>query len=194
MRGGIMQIEKIVAIDVETSGLSKGNDVAANHQIVSIGLIVADRNFKELDSFYCEIKWNGESHWDSKAEKVHGLSLEHLEEHGLSEEDAAVEIAEFLLKHFTPESFLFFLGHNVKSFDLVFFNKLMHKFDIYFKIGHRAVDSFSVGFSCFGTDNSDATFKLFYDERKAHNSLEDARMALGVCRNVRVMMEELING
>ena len=190
-----MQVTKILAIDVETSGINRNSgSICKDHQIVAIGLIVADAEFKEIERFYCEIKYDNKSKWDEHAERVHGLSKQHLEENGLDEEDAVVEIAEFLLKHYEPEDAIFFLGHNCRVFDLEFFNQLMNKYDIYYKIAHRTIDSFSVGFTCFGLDNSDAIFNLFNKERKTHNALEDAAMALGVCRNVRLMVEEAING
>jgi oligoribonuclease (3'-5' exoribonuclease) len=188
------RIEKLLAIDVETSGFSKGDDVAHNHQIVSIGLIVADRNFMPIDELYIEIKWNGISHWSSSAERIHGLTKQHLEENGLDEEDAVIAIAEFILKHYEPEEYIFFLGHNVKSFDVPFFNKLMNKYDVSFNIAYRTIDSLSVGFTCLDADDSNEIFSYFYSERKEHNALEDARMSLGVCRNIRKLMQATLNG
>lgn len=186
-----MKINKIVAIDVETTGYANSPDVTLNHQIVSIGLVIANKEFVELDKFYCEIKHNGSSHWSNSAERIHGLSKAHLAEHGISEEDAVVAIVEFLTSHINPEEPIFFLGHNTRSFDIPFFVKLMTKYDIHFKIAHRAIDSFGVGFACFGLEDSEAIFSLFYSKRKAHNALEDARMALGVCRKVRKVMQAL---
>jgi len=188
-----MQIDKLVAIDVETTGFSKGDDITANHQIVSIGLVISDRNFKAIDKFYCEIKWNGTSHWTQQAEKIHGLSKEHLEEHGLSEEDAVYAIAEFLLGHYDPDEYIFFLGHNPRNFDVPFFTKLTNKYDVYFKVGHRTVDSFSVGFAFLGANDSVELFDYFYPKRGLHNALEDAEMALGVCRKIRKIMDSIIN-
>lgn len=189
-----MKIEKLVAIDCETSGFTKGNDIAANHQIVSIGLVVSDSEFNEIDSLYCEIKWNGTSHWDKRAEQIHGLSKEYLEKNGLAEEDAAIKIAEFLLKHFDSEEYIFFLGHNPRNFDVPFFVKLTNKYDIHFKIAHRTVDSFSVGFVCLGANDSDELFSYFYEKRKEHNALDDAKMALGVCKKLSKVMKAAING
>jgi DNA polymerase III epsilon subunit-like protein len=188
-----MQITKIIAIDVETTGFSKGADITHNHQIVSIGLIIADANFKPLDKFYCEIKWNGTSHWDKNAERVHGLSKEYLEEHGDTEEDAVLKIAEFLLAHFEATDYLYFLGHNPRNFDIPFFLKLTNKYDVYFKLGHRTVDSFSVGFTTLGTMNSDELFSYFYDTREKHNALQDAEMSLGVCRKIKTLMSNILN-
>ena len=188
-----MRIEKIVAIDVETTGFSKGADITANHQILSIGLVVADRNFNPIDEFYCEIKWNQTSHWSEIARSIHGMSKEYLEENGLDEEDAVLEIAQFLLKYFDAEETIFFLGHNPRNFDVPFFNKLTNKYDVYFKIEHRTVDSFSVGFTCLGADDSDTLFSYFYPKRTEHNALEDAKMSLGACRKIRKVMRSMIN-
>lgn len=186
-------IEKILAIDVETTGFSKGDDPARNHRILSIGLVLADRNFKAIDEFYCEIKWNGTSHWTVQAQNIHGLSKEYLEEHGLDEEEAVVKIMEFISKHYTPDEAIVFLGHNPKGFDVKFLEKLLDKYDMQLKIAHRTVDSFGVGFTCFGANNSDELFELFYEKRKDHNALDDAKMALGICRKVRKLMKGLIS-
>lgn len=188
-----VSIDKIVAIDVETTGFSKGDDITANHQVVSIGLIVADADFNPIDKFYCEIKWNGTSHWSQRAEEIHGLTKEHLEEHGLSEEDAVAEITMFLLKHFEPEEYIFFLGHNPRNFDVPFFTKLTNKYDVYFKVAHRTVDSFSIGFTCIGAVDSDSLFSYFYSKRAEHNALEDAAMSLGVCRKIKKLMKSVLN-
>ncbi len=189
-----MDIDKVIAIDVETSGLSKGDDITLNHQIVSIGIVIADKEFKEIDSFYCEIKRNGQSHWDKNAEKVHGMSIKYLDENGLDEEDAVMAITEFLLTHVEPDEYLFFLGHNPRNFDVPFFTKLTNKYDVHFKIAHRTIDSFSVGFTALGAQNSDELFAYFYDHRKEHNALDDARMSLGVCRRIKKVMKAALNG
>lgn len=188
-----IDIERIIALDVETSGFSKGEDITLNYQIVSIGLIIADKDFKEIDKFYCEIKWNGISQWDKYAEKIHGLSKEYLDEHGMNEEDAVMAITEFLLKHFQSDEYLFFLGHNPRNFDIPFFTKLTNKYDVHFKIAHRTIDSFSVGFTALGAQNSDELFEYFYDTRKKHNALDDANMSLGVCRRIKKIIKASID-
>lgn len=187
-----MSIDKLLAIDVETTGFSKGSDPALNHQIVSIGLIVADSDFNAIDEFYCEIKWNGTSLWTTSAENIHGLTREYLDANGIEEEDAVVKILEFILKYYDPDEPIVFLGHNVKGFDIAFLKKLINKYNMDLKIAHRAVDSFSVGFTCFGANNSDELFSYFYDNRTTHNALEDARMSLGVCRKTKKIMKKFL--
>lgn len=183
----------ITAIDVETSGFTRGDDITRNHQIVSIGLVIADLDFDTIDKLYLEIKPNGTSHWDTAAEKIHGLSREYLEENGISEEDAVVKIAEFLLRYHEPSDALFFLGHNPRNFDVPFFKKLMTKYGVEFKIAHRVIDSYSVGFTCLGAKDSDELFNMFYKKRGAHNALRDAEMALGVCKNIRKIISDAID-
>lgn len=183
------KIDKVMAIDVETTGFNRGDDITRNHQIVSIGLIVATEDFQPVEKFYCEIKWNGTSHWSSQAQKIHGLSREYLEENGMEESEAAVVIAEFILKHYDPEDAIVFVGHNPRNFDIPFFKKLMYKYGMEFKIAHRAIDSFSAGYVCLGTKNSDELFETFYPKRNTHDSLEDAAMCLGVCRKLRKIFE-----
>lgn len=189
-----MIIEKILALDCETTGFSKGSDITSNHQMVSLGLIVADTDFNPIDKFYVEIKWNETSNWDKYAEKIHGLSKEYLDQYGETEEDAALMITEFILKYFTPDDYIVFLGHNPKNFDVPFLLKLLNKFEIYPKVAHRTVDSFSVGFTALKAMDSNQLFDYFYPKRKEHNALQDAEMSLGACRNVRKLMQELIDG
>lgn len=188
------KIDKILCLDIETSGLNKSSeDITKNHQIVSIGLIVSDGDFNEIDNLYLEIKWNGKSRLDYNAEKVHGLSREYLEKYGISEEDAVVNIAEFIFKYFGTENSIYILGHNAYKFDVPFLRKLLKKYDLdHFKFGSRYIDTFSIGFTLFGKQNSDEIFSLFYKKREKHNSLEDARMALGVCRKVRKMIKNIL--
>lgn len=183
---------KILALDAETSGLAFGSiDPSTGFQSVSWGFVVADTEFNPIDKLYVEIKWNGESEWSEKAEAIHGLSKKYLAKNGLTEEEAAVEIAEFLLKHFHPDDSIVCLGHNVRNFDIPFLVALLGKFGLSFKFAHRAIDTFSPGFILTGRRNSDEIFEFFgMPKRHAHNALSDAEYALKVCRNMRKLWRE----
>lgn len=185
-------LDKFLALDVETSGLNfDTDDPSVNYQVVSIGLIVSDGDFNPIDEFYTEIKWNKTSHWNNKAESIHGLSKEYLEQNGVHEGEAAVSITEFMLKHFEPDEKIILLGHNVRSFDFYFFNKLMRKFDFFFQFSHRVVDTFPLGLIMFGAENSDELFDIFFPSRKTHNALQDAKMTLTVCKKIKTIMESI---
>jgi len=186
--------EKFIAIDCETSGLKyNSDDPSDGFQSVSWGVIVADaKTLKPIEELYVEIKWNGESEWAMGAQKIHGLSKEHLEENGMTEEEAVVAIGSLITKHFGTNS-LCLLGHNVATFDLWFLKRLFRKFGIELKFGNRHVDTSSIGFVNWEVFTSDALFEeVGYDARGAHNSLDDARMALEAARRTRVLFKTLL--
>ena len=63
------KFDKFLAIDLETSGISFTTDDPSNnyeYQIVSIALIASNTSTYTEDAvLYREIKWNGESKWDT---------------------------------------------------------------------------------------------------------------------------------
>jgi len=193
---------KVLAMDCETSGINvNGDDPSVGYQAVSWGLIVADaETLKPVDELYVEIKWNGASKWDKGAEKIHGLTIEHLDEHGLTEEEAIVEIANFVYKYWDPKAefssqrSIRCLGHNVATFDVWFMRQLFRKFDLEFRTGNRFIDTSTVGWVTFDCFNSDDAFELVGVHRTAHNSLEDARASLTLTRTARVMSKSLLEG
>ena len=187
---------KVVSIDVETSGINRDSfNPADGYQIVSIGLVLADaKTFKEIDSKYIEIKWNGTSKWSEKAQAVHGLSKEYLEENGIAEEEAVVEICEFLLKYYNVEDSITLLGHNV-TFDYGFLFNLLKKYEIHFKFSHRRLDTFSISMATVQQFNSDDLFKVMgFDRDIKHNALGDARMALKVYENISKIWQTVVMG
>lgn len=178
---------EIIGIDVETTGFDYSEDITKNHQIVSIGLLALTSDFRVIDKFYREIKWNGTSHWSPQAEKIHGLTKDYLENNGISEEDAVADILEFLINNLEDiNKPILFLGHNVRNFDIPFFKKLTSKFDVNLKIAHRAVDSFTLGYTLFGTNDSNELFSLFgYERTTNHNALEDVLITANICRKIK---------
>ena len=192
---------KILIADVETTGIRYGDPNPAGlltddeyYQIVSIGMIVSDtEDFKPLDTLYLEIKWDGKSKWDDGAEKVHGLSREHLDMFGKTKQEAAVEIAKFLLKHFNVKKPIKCGGHNFATFDLHFIRQLLGEFGVMFKPQNRILDSSTVGSVCYNVDTSDDLFTLMGVDRtgKSHNALDDAMATLVSFNYTRKLMNKL---
>lgn len=188
--------EKFLAIDCETSGMNFGDDPSDNHQMVSIGLIVSDvKTYKEHATLYLEIKWNGVSEWNDKAEAIHGLTKEYLEENGVDEEEAVIQIMEFLMEHFDLNKPLVLLGHNVVAFDKPFLKSALRRYDVPLKISHRALDSFPVGLLAVGAFDSDELFdKMGLGTRKEHNALEDIRYTLKSYRVLNKIFRDCLDG
>lgn len=193
---------RVLVADCETSGFFSGQDdpsynpkTKQEYQAVAWGLIVADADtLQPIDKLYLEIQWNGVSLWDPGAQAIHGLSKQHLQQHGVSEETAVIEIGNLVLKHWGPGvSGINFLGHNVVSFDLPFFKRLMRKFGIELKYSHRHIDTNAIGFATIGTYNSDDLFEAVGMEvRGHHNALTDAKYALEVVRRVRTLWKNFV--
>lgn len=193
------KFDKFLAIDLETSGMSFQNDDPSNnyeYQIVSIGLIVSNPNTYSEDAIlYREIKWNGTSEWNAKAESVHGLSKEYLEESGTDEEDALIDIVEFIMEHFDSTRPIVLMGHNVVSFDKPFFKALLKKYGVSLKFSHRAIDSFPVGLLVVNAYDSNELFdKMGFPPRKDHNALEDIRYTLRAFKGIKGIMDEVLDG
>jgi DNA polymerase III epsilon subunit-like protein len=195
--------EKLLVVDCETSGMAFNcDDPSYNpktgevYQSVSWGLIVANaQTLKPIEEKYLEIKWDGESKWEKRAQQVHGLSLEHLEKNGLDAEEAVTEIAGLILNHWGPDSPICLCGHNVATFDMWFLKRLLRSQEIEVKFGNRHVDTNSIGFGAYTTYNSDDLFaQVGCPERdpNKHNALDDARNALQAVRVTRQLFSQCL--
>lgn len=190
--------EKILAMDCETTGLffneddpSYNSKTGQTHQSVSWGFIVADaKTLKPIEKLYIEIKHNGESEWNAKAEHVHGLSKEHLEENGMTQSQAVEAIANLVIKHWGPTGNICTLGHNVVSFDLMFLKRLMRSEGIELRFGNRHIDTFALGQCTIGIFNSDDLFEeCGLPVRSKHNAMEDIEYTLESARRIKTIFQ-----
>ena len=191
--------EYILAVDCETTGLCFENyendenptynpTTGERHQAISWAfMLVRAEDFAVLDELYVKVKWNENSlqqrlknpSFGKNAEQIHGLTIDHLEENGIDEEEAVSKIGELILKWFGPDNPIRLLGHNVHLFDLAFLRDLFKRHDILLKFANRHLDSSSLGFGTVGAFNSDDLFATFgFEERGCHSSLEDIRMTV----------------
>ncbi len=195
--------QKVLAIDCETTGLAvNADDPSYNpktkdeYQSVSWGFVVADADtLKPIEQMYLEIQWNGTSVWDNRAEKIHGLSREHLKENGFTESEAVEALGSLIVKHWGPNVSIRLLGHNVATFDVWFLRRLFRKFGIELKFGSRHIDTSTVGFVNWKTYTSDELFNLIgFKDRGKHNALDDALMSLEAARVTRLLFENCLDG
>lgn len=189
---------KVLFIDVETSGYDQNNmmDRSGNgtFQMTSLGAVVASVNsLKELDSFYIEFKPVEGCAWSESAERIHGLSREHLNEHGATSEDAFTLFVEFLTKHFDPSRAITLGGHNVATFDRHFLIRFFEANDAAIQLSGHSVDSYTLGKVLLDANNSNELFEQVGVDRDTHNALEDARASLKAARLVRNLYKTAVN-
>ena len=89
-----------LCVDWETSGATFGGDSTIDYQGLSFGAVVFDlKTFEPVDTLYREIKYDPTKYkWTAEAQAIHGMSIEYLEENGVSQEDAAADFLEFILE------------------------------------------------------------------------------------------------
>lgn len=192
---------KLLVVDCETSGFLRSDNPAHNketgerYQAVSWGIIVADADkLTPIKELYLEVKWDGKSNWDMGAQKVHKLSKEYLNEHGVTTTEAVEEIAGLILEQFGPGTVVTIAGHN-PWFDLCFLRDLLRSEGLEIKFSSRLIDTNSVGFAVFSTYSSNELFEIVSPNQRneKHNALEDAQNALKVLRLTRQLTNDLID-
>lgn len=188
----------VLGMDCETTGINFDSyQPSKGHQAISWGFLVIDaRTLKVIEELYLEIKWNKEmkakrkadSNFGKKAESVHGLTYDYLEENGITEKEAATQIANLIYKYWGPNNTISSLGANTVKFDMDFLMTLLNKYGIDPRIAARHVDSHSIGFATVGSFSTDEFFDTMgLDQRDKHNALEDIKMTLEAIRRVRVI-------
>ncbi len=200
----------LLAIDCETTGLCFGTDspvhnpdTGETHQAVSWGAMVLDsQTLDTVEELYVEVQWTELSNqqrednpkFGTYAENIHGLTRDHLDEHGMSEEDAVVELVSLAGKYWGPKSPICLLGHNVHLFDKAFFQAMTRNHGIDLRMANRHVDTNSIAFVNWESYTSDQMFELMgFEARKDHNALDDIRMTVDTARIARTIMQTPIN-
>lgn len=185
-------------IDWETTGADFGKDSSVNYQGIAFGAIVFDlTTFEPIEELYRELHFDASKYkWTDGAEKIHGLSREHLEANGVSREEALADLIEMMIKYWPagffategnePTSKILLAGHN-RSFDMDFTNQLFKDHGLQIHFHHVSLDTTQIAFTVSGMYKSDEVFDKFggVNKRDLHNALEDARATLTVLRTIR---------
>lgn len=190
-------------LDWETSGADFNKtypEQAKIYQGIQLGLVIADNEtFEEVAATKITIKFDPQFKWEERAQQIHGLSREYLEEHGVSREEAAMAVVEFLLEHFNQDILFLiengpternshrvcFGGHNL-DFDISHLQELLASIGFQIDEHHVKMNTTCLGFHATGMYKSDDLFQLFgADKRGDHDALEDTRQALAVARGIK---------
>lgn len=179
-----------LCIDFETTGSLFGGDSTIDYQGISFGAVIFDTStFEPVETLYRELQFDDSKYkWTSGAEKIHGLSREHLAAHGVPRDEALADLLDLILRHIGADSKIFFLGHNV-DFDIDFTLQLASDFEVPLKVHHVKLETSGAAFIAIGKYKSDEVFEFFTGKTRegAHNALDDALMALEVVRNMRAI-------
>lgn len=184
----------ILVLDTETTGSTFGTyeETFSRYQAIQFGAIVADsQTFEEVDSLEFLVKFDPRYEWTEGAEKIHGITRERLAREGLSDEDAALVLGEFILKYFGTGKVMF-LGHN-PWFDIEAMRQLLEKYKVMPDLHHVVLDTSALGWVTCGRYRSNDLFEYFLGGRaEKHGALDDARMTLTVARTVRQLMDSAL--
>lgn len=175
-----------ILLDWETTGSNFGGDSTKDFQGIAYGAVIFDvESFDEVASIYHELQFDDTKYkWSAEAEKVHGLTREHLAQHGLSREEGLIELLEFIAKHMGTGK-IFLAGHN-KDFDRDFTVQLAGDFGVDITFHHVSIDTAGLAYALIGKYRSDDIFEtLLGEKREKHNALDDARKTLAVLRTIK---------
>lgn len=196
-----------LCIDWETSGATFGGDSTIDHQGLSFGAVIFDlKTFEPVETLYREIKFiPSKFKWTEEAQKIHGMSIEYLEQNGVEQEEAAADLLEFILKYFGTAKVMF-LGHN-PEFDRRFTNQLTTSvgvefsvekqtdLDAHIQLHHVVLDTSALGMITLGIFKSDLLFDAVgLPERAEHNSLTDALYTVETCKRIKLLVNEALTG
>lgn len=197
-----------LCIDWETSGATWGGDSSKEYQGLSFGAVIfKTSNFEVVETLYREIKFDASKYkWSDEAANIHGMTQHYLAKSGVSQEEAAQDLLELILKYFGTGKVMF-LGHN-PEFDRRFTNQLTKSVGIEFsveasgepcdgriEVHHVLLDTSALGFITMGLFKSDLLFEAMgFEERGEHNALDDALMTVGTCERIRLLVESALKG
>lgn len=179
-------------IDWETTGADFDSGKSSErYQGISFGAVIADsETFEPVETLYRELHFDETKYgWTDGAEKIHGLSREHLAQHGVSREEGLIDLLELIQKYIGAQAKICIGGHNV-SFDIDFTRQLASDFGITLNFHHVMIETSQLAFVAIGLYRSDDVFPFFGAEvRGNHNALDDALQSLAVARGIKQLVQ-----
>lgn len=185
-----------LCIDWETSGSDFDGDSSIAYQGIAFGAAIFKLDtFEIIDRMKRYIKFDDRKYkWTESAEKIHGISKSFLNENGISQEEAALDLANFVFSYFGPAPKVMVLGHNV-DFDIAFTKQLLIPYEVMFKIHHVKLDTSVAGLIAFGKYKSDQLFELVgLADRGTHDPLQDVEYTIELAKSIRLLVNSALEG
>ncbi len=153
-------------LDIETSGFSEKDNA-----ICQISAIIVDEQWNVLGVFDSYVKPYNKI-YTSKAEKIHGLTKEFLQQNGNSINDTLILFFDFIREH-RPNHYV---GHKIRTFDNRFLIEAIKQLSITFAITYRDSSFYD-------------TFEMSWVHKKKIGSCSLANM----CKHFGIEFEETHN-
>lgn len=176
--GCVSQAETLFSVDTEASG-----PTPSTGSLIAVGAcLVGDPEV----SFYEEIRPAEEAPWDDGAERIHGLTRQHLAEHGAPAHETALRWASWIAA-VAGGSRPILVGFNA-AFDWMFVADLFHRYIGRNPFGISAIDLKAVYLGRHAIDEWRRTTRrdvaVHYPTElpMTHNALDDARSQAQVAR------------
>ena len=173
--------EVLVSVDVEASG-----PAPSTSSLLAIGACLVD---DPDQGFYVELRPVPGARWDDAAERIHGLTREHLLEAGL-EPAAALQAFADWIERVRGGGTAVFVGFNA-PFDWMFVADAFHRHLGHNPFGISGLDEKAYFMGKHGVERWSDTTKVAVRRRyptemsHTHNALEDAREQAELMRDLR---------
>lgn len=186
-------MDKILVISCETTGFGNNYNItktnAGHYQPIAWGMAVIDNNYNVIDKIYVEIKWDTRALWDKGAERVHKLTIEHLQENGLYELQAVEEIGSFIFEHFHVEP-IPIMGYNT-HFAVAFLNEMFTKHGVQLKFNRKVYDLNTIGHTLVNCTKRNDIFEIFGIKQKSRNALSTTLNIIKCFKTIRTLWNTL---
>lgn len=164
-------------MDFETEGLNVNK-----HRILSFALLLTDSYGNDLKPPFHGFIKHSEFNCDPKAQEIHGLTDEFLQENGVSPKNFLKDLEEFLdYKHTSPYD-LSIAGQNVAGFDFKVLKIMCKKYNKAYllnSVGRRTLELESLSLTFFPNRSvslSKVANRMGHTQEKPHTALKDIQL------------------
>jgi DNA polymerase III epsilon subunit-like protein len=184
-----MPNETYICVDVETAG-----PIPGQYAMLSIGAcLVEDPSV----CFYAELQPD-QPNFAPEAMAISGLSMEWLQEHGITPKDAMQSLAAWVKSVVPKDQRVVFVALNA-PFDWMFVNDYFHRYLGHNPFGHSALDIKAYYMGLTGVAWSETSMKhisayLLQEKQLIHNALRDAQDQADIFREILKMSQKVHYG
>ena len=174
----------MLVVDTETGGVDP-----LKHPLLSVGGVMTDENLKPLSSIELLVQPAEGLVIDERALMVNKINMKRHREVALEEQDALIQLLDWLREYRNKRSFPMILGWNV-HFDIGFLQAAFERHDLGWPFGYRSLDIQAVWayyniFEAkeFAYGGITEAARSVLSQTVKHGALDDAELTLDLLRN-----------